>query len=147
MNFKFTVNKWSNFYFFVQNLSEWHFSCRKNYNIFWQQQFGKLTTKEKKALENFNKIRLRYDQGKTCFEKSFFTKKNPWRSLSLTLTSKEYKVIYNIFSLFQNRFEKLYKEESPLLKKWKILLSKKANDQTLGKKIHQDFRYSLWHEY
>jgi len=81
MKFKFIISKWGNFYFFVQNLSEWHFSCRKNYNVLWQKELGILSPKEKKALKVFKKIRSNFPSGKTFFEQAFFTKKNPWNDI------------------------------------------------------------------
>jgi hypothetical protein len=135
MEFKFIINKWSNFYFFVQNLSNWHFSCRKKYNILWQKELGKLSSEEKKALKIFKKIRLRYGPGKTCFEKAFFTKRHPWQLLSSTLTVKEYQDIDKIFVIFQNKFEKFYRKEYPFLQRWQKLLNKTTNNKTLNKKI------------
>jgi hypothetical protein len=135
MKFKFIISKWGNFYFFVQNLSEWHFSCNRNYNAFWQNTLGKLTKEEKESLEIFKKIRLNYKTSKSCFEEAFFIKRNPWQLLSSTLTSQEYQDIHNTFIILQNKFEKLYKKECPLLRKWQKLLDKTANNKTLNKKI------------
>jgi len=55
MKFRFIISKWGNFYFFIQNLSEWHFSCRKKYNALWQKELGSLSLEEKQTLKVFKK--------------------------------------------------------------------------------------------
>lgn len=137
MKLKFVINRWANFYFFVQNLSEWHFSCRKNYNTLWQKQFGELTNKEKRPLETFKKIRLNYKKSKSCFEIAFFTKQNPWIFLKSNLPPREYKTIKKVFENLEIKFTKLYCSDLPTLKKWQILLNKKGNDQKINQKIIQ----------
>ena len=67
MKFKFIISKWGNFAFFVQNLSNWHFSCRQNYNLLWEKELGKLSPEEKRALETFKKVRSRFPSVKTFF--------------------------------------------------------------------------------
>jgi len=47
MKFKVTSSKIGNFFFFITNLSEWHYSCRKSYNEEWVKILGDLTKKEK----------------------------------------------------------------------------------------------------
>jgi hypothetical protein len=135
MKFKFIISKWSNFYFFIQNLAEWHFSCRKNYNTLWYKELGNFSREEKKVLEAFKKIRSRYKPAKTCFEKAFFTKKNPWQLLTTALNPQEYQNIQKVFIIFQNKFEKFYSQERPLLEKWQKLLNKTANKRTMNRKI------------
>ncbi|MDD2677883.1 MAG: hypothetical protein PHN95_00475 [Candidatus Pacebacteria bacterium] len=128
MKFKFIISKWGNFYFFVQNLSEWHFSCRKNYNVLWQKELGILSPKEKKALKVFKKIRSNFPSGKTFFEQAFFTKKNPWNDIKKNLPTQHYEAIKNTFLVLNDKFEKLYKEDYPSLKFWQENL-KKTNDK------------------
>jgi len=48
MKFKFKISKWANFYFFTQNLSEWHFSCRKEYNKNWRDVLSTFTPEQEK---------------------------------------------------------------------------------------------------
>jgi hypothetical protein len=135
IKFQFIISKWGIFYFFVQNLSEWHFSYRKKYNVLWQKELGSLSSKEKKALKVFKKIRSKYKTTRTCFEKAFFTKKNPWQSLAITLDPREYQEIQKVFIIFQNKFEKFYSQEYPLLEQWQKLLSKTANQTIMNRKI------------
>ena len=60
MKFRVLINRWANFYFFIANLSEWHFSCRKRYNFFWLAADDKFSKTEKKYLKIFKKILLKY---------------------------------------------------------------------------------------
>ena len=135
MKFKFIINKWGNFYFFIQSLSEWHFSCRKEYNNLWQKELGILSPEEKKALKTFKKIRLNHKVSKSYFEIAFFTKQNPWDYLKLNLSLEEYKDIKKVFDIFEDKFKNLYLLDLPLLKKWQILLNKKGNQQEINQKI------------
>jgi hypothetical protein len=135
MKFNIIINKQANFYFFVQNLAEWHFSNRKDYNDLWRKELGKFSLKEEKALEKFREIRKRYRQSRTYFELAFFTTKNPWKFLERNLPTKEYKIVKEIFELFRNKFEKIYKKDLPLLKKWKKVLNKELNNQNFIKSV------------
>jgi len=135
MKFRFIISKWGNFYFFIQNLSEWHFSCRKKYNALWQKELGSLSLEEKQTLKVFKKIRSKYKPAKTCFEQAFFSVKNPWQLLTTTLNPTEYQNIRKIFITFQNKFEKFYHKEYPLLEQWQKLLEKTANKKILNQKI------------
>lgn len=135
MRFEFKIHKWANFYFFLQNLSEWHFSNRKSYNIFWRKRLGAFSKEEEIALKKFKKIRLKYPPSKTCFEKAFFLSKKPFQKLSKSLTKEEIEIIEHTFSVFKNKFEVLYKKELPFLEQWKKELHKTANSKKLINKI------------
>jgi hypothetical protein len=129
MKFNFIINKQANFYFFVQNLAEWHFSNRKDYNDLWRKELGEFSLKEEKALEKFREIRKNYQPGRTYFELAFFTTKNHWKFLERNLPTKEYKIVKEVFELFKDKFEIIYKKDLPLLKKWKKVLNEKLNNQ------------------
>jgi hypothetical protein len=55
MKFKFKISKLANQFFFISNLSEWHFSCRQFYNQEWLKQTEPLTDNEKQILKEFKK--------------------------------------------------------------------------------------------
>jgi len=124
MEFKIIVKKWAVFYFFIQNLSEWHFSCREDYNILWRKELGPFTEKQEKALKQFKKLHQKYSFGKHYLGRHFYLRKNPWKSLEKELSKQEFNNIKDIFSLFKEKFEIFYKKELPLLKKWKYRLEK-----------------------
>lgn len=129
MRFNFLISKQANFYFFVSNLSEWHFSCGKYHNDFWRKELGCFSKKEKKALIKFKKVRLKYSAGKSLFETAFFTKKNPFLELRKKMSANEYKVVMETFITLETKFNLLYKKDFPLLKKWKNKLDMSANNK------------------
>lgn len=131
MKFLFIVNKWANFYFFIQNLSEWHFINRKTYNAYWRKELGPFSAKEKEALKKLKDIHSKYSFGKKYLGKPFFLSKNPWRVLEKQLSEKELTELGKIFSVLQAKFEALYKKERPSLMRWKKELQKKANNKLL----------------
>lgn len=131
IKFNIKISKWANFYFFIQNLSEWHFSCRKDYNLLWEKILGTFSIQEKDTLERFKEIRLKYPQSKSCFEKFFFLLEDPFEKLILTLSVEEYQAVKNTFSLLESKFNSLYEKELPLLNRWQELLDKAINNQEL----------------
>lgn len=136
MKFKFVISKWANFYFFVSNLSEWHFSCRPAYNKFWGKELGKLSKKEQSALKLFVKLHKKYPLGGDFFGQVFFVKKHPFAVLKKELPLKHFRSLKSVFELFAPRFEKLYKKELPFLKGWATNLKKSANRISIIKKIN-----------
>lgn len=130
MKFTILINKQANFYFFIQNLSEWHFSNRKGYNNLWRGELGRFSPQEECALKQFREIRQKYKSARTHFETSFFSVKNPWHILKNNLPVEEYTVILETFKLFQDKFEIIYKKDLPLLVRWEEALNNKINSQS-----------------
>lgn len=135
MGFKIIIKKWAVFYFFIQNLSEWHFSNRKDYNIMWRKEVRPFTHEQEKALKLFKKIHKNYSFGKNYLGHYFFLRKNPLEDLKNKLPKKDFNDIESIFSLFEEEFKIFYKRELPLLKKWKNNLEKKINNPKIIKSI------------
>ena len=135
MKFSIIINKWTNFYFFVQNLSESHPNSRKDYNVLWRRELGKFSTEEEGSLKRFKEIRLKYLESKSCFEKAFFLSENPLEELTLTLLKEEYQIVRNTFSLLENKFNSLYEKDLLLLNRWQETLDKVANNQKLTETI------------
>ncbi|MEK9150601.1 MAG: hypothetical protein AAB411_00735 [Patescibacteria group bacterium] len=131
MKFSVITNKWANFYFFVQNLSEWHFSNRKDYNILWRGELGQFSLEEKIALSKFKKIQLRYPFGKSYLGRQFFLEENPWIVLDKKLLPEDFTNLKDIFSLLEKKFDAFYNKELVLLKKWQITLQKELSNKNL----------------
>lgn len=136
MKFLFIIKKWANFYFFIQNLSEWHFSNRKYYNKMWKKELGFFSIEEEKALKKFKRIHLKYNFGEKYLGRPFFLKKEPWKALKEQLSKRELAYLKNIFSIFQAKFGLIYKKDLLLLKKWQKELSEKANNSSLNNSIN-----------
>jgi len=60
MKFKIKYTKLGNQFFFISNLTNWHFSCEKEYNEIWFKKIGNLNEEEKKVLKQFAKILNKY---------------------------------------------------------------------------------------
>ncbi|MBU1092379.1 hypothetical protein KJ836_01765 [Patescibacteria group bacterium] len=131
MQFRIVIKKWANFYFFIQNLSEWHFSNRKTYNHIWRKQLGSFSPEENNALAKFRKIRINYPESKSIFEHAFFTTNNPWPILQEKLPINEMNNLRNVFVIFKKKFEFIYKQDQPHLKSWKNNLKKRTDQKTL----------------
>lgn len=131
MKFSIIIKKQGVFYFFVQNLSEWHFSCRKDYNKLWIEELGALSKKQKIALRELKKIHQKYSFGPNYLGHYFFLKKNPWKNMKKKIPKNDLIIIKNTFSAFEEKFRSSYKKELPLLKNWQKHLNEKINNPKL----------------
>jgi hypothetical protein len=136
MKFKIILNRYSNFYFFIQNLSEWSNHCRKEHNDFWKKQFDDFTNEEVTALKEFKDIRIKHRRSRSIFEHAFYKEENPWPFLEEKLNDREYKVIKNTFEILENKFETIYSKEITSLEKWKTLLGNRINQDKEVKEIN-----------
>jgi len=136
MRIKFKISKLSNLFFFISNLGEWHFSCRKNYNQIWLRKTGSLTDKEKKYLEKFIKLMKRYGleyrNNKFMYLGQFFLSpvKNEsqiWNGVEKFVKKEDFKLIKKTFSVFKERFEKIWKKDK--LQKWQKRLDKEVKSK------------------
>lgn len=135
MKFLIIINKWANFYFFVQNLSEWHFSNRKEYNLLWRKELGQFSPEEENALMLFKEIRSKYPPARTFFEQAFYTSENPFDELIKHLPAEEYEIIKNIFSSLEKNFGVLFEKDLPFLIKQQEILINKINNPVIVKSI------------
>lgn len=136
MEFRLHVNKWAVFYFFVQNLSGWHFSNRKNYNILWRKELGWFSIEEEEALKQFKEIHIKYPFGKFYLGRQFFIGQDPWIALEKTISREDCDSLKNIFSLLDGKLQKLYKKESSLLISWQKIIHSKLSDKNSTKQIN-----------
>lgn len=146
MKFKFKISKLANQFFFISNLSEWHFSCRKNYNKEWLKQTGPLNKKEKKALDDFRKIIKNYgfthdkNRRSVYLGQIFFIcpENQIWEKLERFVEENEFKKIQQIFKVFQPRFEKIWNNKSLNERVGKVKKSlTKQNIKSLFKNLYQ----------
>ncbi|MFH1192706.1 MAG: hypothetical protein V1656_00065 [Candidatus Jorgensenbacteria bacterium] len=117
MKLNIKISKIANFFFFVTNLSEWHFSCRTSYNEAWIKKMGPLNGEEAKALATFKPIMRKYgfvrrpQNKKGCYLGEFFytgSSTTVWKRLAVAVTKNEYVAIRKIFATFSQRFEKVW---------------------------------------
>ena len=125
------VSKSANFYFFIQNLSEWHFSNRKDYNVLWREELGQFSPEEEVAIKRLKDVHLRYPFGKLYLGRYFFLDENPWVALEQEISQEDFNELRNIFSLLENKFNLFWEKELPLLLEWYKELTSKINDASL----------------
>jgi len=119
MDLKFKISKIANFFFFIDNLSEWNAYCRKKYNDEWIKRYGELTSTENTALKNYRVIMKK--NGTTKKFRAYFYQNNsdnikiPFKKISNLFNKKETKIIINSFNVLQPRFEKMWGEQINLL--------------------------------
>lgn len=127
MRFFFIISKFAVFYFFIQNLSEWHFSNRKDYNEVWRQELGSFTAEEEDALKKMGRIHSRYLFGKSYLGRDFFLEENPWTTLEQRLRHEDFINLKDVFLVFENKFNLFWPEELTLLSGWKKELERNLN--------------------
>lgn len=130
MKLKVNTSYLNNLYFFVSNLTEFHFSCRDDYNREWLHSTGQLNKQEKEILKTLAiifKSRGFESSKKPYLGKAFYIppEKDKFNNLSISISEKEYQNIKNGFELFKDRFEHTYNPH--LLKIWKLKLEKEFN--------------------
>ncbi|MDD4762056.1 MAG: hypothetical protein PHZ25_03490 [Candidatus Pacebacteria bacterium] len=111
MKLNLKVSKLANNFFFISNLSEWHFSCRKKYNDAWLKQTGNLSDLENKTISDFRDIILKHGFE---MEKSFysFPEKEVWNKLEKKLRKSELRRLKKTFDIFNPRFEKIWEKDA-----------------------------------
>ncbi len=134
MKFNFKISKLNNFYFFVSNLTEFHFSCRPHFNKDWIKATGELSQEEKLAILElkpiFKKYGFVFKNNKSLYLGKYFycpEDKDKWNILKEYVTEAEYKKLSDGFEVFESRFNKLYKEN--LLQSWKATLEKEMSGE------------------
>jgi len=126
MKFFFKISKTANFFFFVANLSEWHFSCRKEYNRLWKDTLPPFSGKERRALRAFGKILKRYERTEKGINAPLFTLailKGNLRAIAKNIKKSDAHTLVSTLQLFRPRFQKLWREAYPRLKKFSKLIA------------------------
>lgn len=139
MEFKFYIYKTGNLFHFISNLTEWHFSCRRFDNEFWLKKTGPLTQKEKGALKNLKKLLIKYNFGENFLGKPLmgFSEKEAKERLTGLVTRTELNKINKSLDIFEERFEKIWKNEYTILKQWKKKLeSSRINEEEIAKTLN-----------
>jgi len=132
MEFNLKISKLENLYFFISNLAEFHFACRKHFNEEWTSATGELSENEKSSLREIKPIFEKYgfdNQKFTYLGRSFYCvdEEDKFNSLKKCLNADEYAKIDDAFKTFKPRFERIYDEK--LLGEWKNALEKQLTGE------------------
>lgn len=107
MQLHFKTSKLANLFFLVSNFSEWHFSCRTDYNRAWIEKTKPLKIDEVEALSKFKKVINKYG-----FElsKIFYTNNEEaaWKNLRKITKESEFTTIKETLQIFKPKFEKIW---------------------------------------
>ncbi|MEW6408204.1 MAG: hypothetical protein AB1465_05970 [Patescibacteria group bacterium] len=148
MKFEFKISKLANQFFFISNLSEWHFSCRKEYNQEWLKQTGHLNKKEEKVLEEFRKIIKKYGFTRDKIGKSkylgqiffIYPEKEVWNKLERFIRKDEFKKIKKVFEIFQSRFNKIWTTKSANILIAQVKYFKRYLNNPKNNKLFEDLK-------
>lgn len=139
MEFKFKISKLANQFFFISNLSEWHFSCRRQYNQIWRGMLPPFTKEQEKSLQRFGKVLEKRGKAKGTIYFPILYKAISGENIN-AITSKmnneERNTIIHAFRLFHPAFRQIWKESKPRLQQF-IPLIKKARYQNKIKKAFE----------
>jgi len=137
MEFKIKYNKWSNFLFFVEMLSGWNTRLSPSSICnYWETQFGKLSSKEKNALNLFKRACINYQHSKNFFREAFFNKENPWQYLKNNMSLERYNILYNAYQVLKNKFKQIYETDLSKIKSWRSVLPVEKNEKIIFKKLN-----------
>jgi|SRR3989344_844034 len=117
------IIRYANLYFFIQNLSEWHFSNRKDHNETWRNELL-FSAEAKLCLKEFKKIHQQYSFGDKYLGRPFFLNKDPWPAVKLLVGKDAGAKIENIFAILESYFNTIYAKDEVMLKKWEAIIAK-----------------------
>jgi len=122
-NFKIQpmISYWANCFFFISNLSEWHWSTRKFYNSYWLSRTGKLTSTESEALTKAKAIFAKYGFGDRYWGLVFLREpeEEVWDKAKRFFEPQELKSLEEIYEVFKHRFEAIWKTDRENLLAWR----------------------------
>lgn len=115
------VSYWSNLFFFVSNLSEWHWSARKRYNDYWILKTGDLTLDEKDSLRQAGDIFSRYGFGDKYWGLVLLKETDDliWSKARRFFNPKDFANLRKICEILRPRFERIWREEYKNLIAWR----------------------------
>ena len=119
------ILRYANFYFFIQNLSEWHFSNRKGHNEVWHNELH-FSDEAESCIHEFKKIHQQYSFGDKYLGRPFFLYKDPWSAVELLVGKDECIKIKNIFAILESYFDTVYVKDETMLKKWRVIIAEPA---------------------
>lgn len=114
------VSYWANLFFFVSNLSGWHYSTRKQYNSYWISKTGELTVAEREALLSLSNLFKKYPFGSKYWGLVFLKEdnKNVWKKAKNFFIPEDYLKFRELVGIFEKRFKSLWRDDSIFLSKW-----------------------------
>jgi hypothetical protein len=124
LKFEPKILRYANLYFFIQNLSEWHFSNRKKYNEVWRSELS-FSEEANVCLKEFRIIHEQYPFDDNHYlGRPFFLYEDPWPTIKLLTGEDNYFKIKNIFTILEPYFNTIYLKDEERLKEWSAIIAK-----------------------
>ena len=116
MKYQIHLSKIANQFFFIANLTNWHFLCRNDYNKKWLEKTGSLSPNEERALMLLTRILKKYGfikdkQGNSLYLGIPFISQPDnivWKAVQDWVTPQDHQSLKYIFDVFQKRFDKTW---------------------------------------
>ncbi len=121
-----------NHFFFVQNLAEWHYSCRKNFNRLYLKENEPLNKEEIKALTDLRQLLQKYsfkplENKKADNVFNYLLRYEQLKDETEILDDAERLRFIKTMKVFEPRFEKLWNQESENFSQVQSFLTKRFN--------------------
>ena len=162
MNLTFFVSRPGNKFYYLQNLTPWHFASRTKNPAEWQKITGPLSIAEKRIIKKFSDILKNEGYDRDLKRKSTFlgipfftsnTEKEALEKVKDLLTQKQFEVFKETFDIFEYKFSIIwnhYSNNKPALRSIKneikkTQFKKAINEATLicGLKKTPDIKISV----
>jgi len=117
------VSYYANFYFFVQNLSEWHISNRKKHNEEWRSELS-FSDEADICIREFRIIHNKYPFGDKYLGRPFFLNNDPWTTIGTLVEKDDFIKLKKVFSTLEPYFKIIYQKDEVILKKWATIITK-----------------------
>ena len=118
MAIRIQYTRLSNFFFFIETMTQWHYSCQKAYLPIWGRVAGPLTMKERQAIAGVRSILGRYKFGnpetRAMYLGTIFHtvgERDVWAALRSIITGPEWQTLRRAFAIIEPRFEKVWRIE------------------------------------
>lgn len=131
-----------NLFLFIANLTEWHFSCRKNFNKVWRNIPSSLSKNEKSCLNKIKSVLKLYNKNyREHLTIEFLNYRSaPWKNLETKIGKANVGIIKKSFEIFSPRFEYFYNRQKSNMNKvfdfLNSILTKNLNLLSITQKVY-----------
>lgn len=117
MRFEIKINKLASQYLFISELSQWNdLYCIPERKKEWVKKTGKISLEETQELKKFSKILRNAPEG-TEWLFIFEEKDKVWYEIEKRLNKSDFRILKQIFVLFNKKFNLIWEEEEKKLEK------------------------------
>lgn len=118
MRISIVVSRQANFFFFLSNLSLWHYSCNPLYNQVWISATGSLRKVERQHLQRLQTLLQRHRFGDATGQRKYLgyyfqamPEEAGWLALKKVLSSRDWITVRKAWDCFEPRFTAIWSDE------------------------------------